>query len=236
VPVSYRVADVLPWVENTLRWTHQADPQAQLHINEFHTLSKQAMRQRYIELVRSLQARKAPLHGLGIQAHEPREMWFATPEIVAAFDQLGALGLPLHITEFTPQSNGKPITGGWREGSWTEAAQADFAEQFYTLAFGHPAVASIHWWGLSEKSIWLPGGGLLDARMQPKPAYARLRKLIRQDWMTRGLQLRTDAGGSAAFRGSYGRYALTLTRADGVSKSVQLHLSPGQHSWLTIEW
>jgi GH35 family endo-1,4-beta-xylanase len=69
-----------------------------------------------------------------------------------------------------PQSGGKPITGGWREGTWTEEAQAEFAEQFYRLCFGHPAVASINWWGLSDRQIWLPGGG---SRKTASPSRSR---------------------------------------------------------------
>jgi hypothetical protein len=44
-------------------------------------------------------------------------------------------------------------------GRWTEAAQAEFAVQFYSLAFGHPSVVSITWWRLADASIWLEGGG-----------------------------------------------------------------------------
>jgi GH35 family endo-1,4-beta-xylanase len=200
----------IPWVENTFRWAHAADPTGEFHINEFHILSKRDVRQKYFDLVKELLRRKVPVAGVGIQAHEPREMWFATPEIVRAFDQMHALGLPLHITEFTPQSSGKAITGGWREGVWTEQAQAEFAADFYTLAFGHPGMKSIHWWGLSDRSIWLPGGGLLDKDLNPKPVYTRLHKLIKEDWMTRGLTLTTDRRGQAKFRGFFGKYQLRI--------------------------
>lgn len=225
---------VLPWVEHSFRLAHAADPTGELHINEFNVLSRRDVRQKYFDLVQALRKRGAPVHGIGIQAHEPREMWFATPEIVKAFDQMASLGLPLHITEFIPQSSGKAITGGWRTGTWTEAAQAEFAEQFYTLAFGHPAMKSIHWWGLSDRSIWLPGGGLVDASLNPKPVYTRLQRLIKRDWMTRGLALQTDANGHAAFRGFHGRYRITVTTPDGATRTVDAHVREGGDNRLLI--
>ena len=33
-------------------------------------------------------------------------------------------------------------------------ACADFTEQLVRLLFGHPAVASINWWGLSDRTSW----------------------------------------------------------------------------------
>ncbi|WP_262709642.1 endo-1,4-beta-xylanase [Arundinibacter roseus] len=163
--------------------------------------------------------------GIGIQAHEPRDMWFSPVEVVSTFDKYQELGLPLHITEFTPQSSGKAITGGWREGVWTEEAQAEFAEQFYTLAFGYPSMVSIHWWGLSDRMIWLKGGGLLDKDFNPKPVYRRLVKLIKNDWMTKNLTVRTDKNGQVKFRGFSGDYKLLLTKPDGTKQTFTTHVT-----------
>ena len=140
-----------PWVEKSYKWAHQADPEGDFHINEFYILSKPETRDKYYQFIKLLQTRDMPLNGIGIQAHEPREMWFSPLDIVAAYQKFDELGVPLHITEFIPQSSGKNITGGWREGVWTEDAQAEFAEQFYILSFGHPNMKSIHWWGLSDR-------------------------------------------------------------------------------------
>ncbi|HVF96552.1 MAG TPA: endo-1,4-beta-xylanase, partial [Flavisolibacter sp.] len=186
---------VIPWVENSLRWASAADPTADLMLNEFYVVAKPEVRERFYNLIQALQERKVPLTGIGIQAHEPREMWFSPQEVVTTFTKFDSLGLPLHITEFIPQSSGKAITGSWRTGAWTEEAQADFAEQFYTLAFGHPSMASIHWWGLSDRMIWLKGGGLLDSAFNPKPVYNRLQKLIKETWMTKGISLATSKQG-----------------------------------------
>lgn len=214
----------VPWVENSYKWAYEADSKGDFIINEFYVIAKPEIREKYYQLIKELQKRKTPVTGIGIQAHEPREMWFSPVEIVASFDKYKDLGLPLHITEFIPQSSGKEITGGWREGLWTEDAQAEFAEQFYTLAFGHPLMASIHWWGLTDKMIWLKGGGLLDEKLNPKPVYTRLSKLITQDWMTKKLALSTDKKGEVNFRGFYGKYQVVVTKPDGSKQTLDFHL------------
>ncbi len=176
--------DVIGYIDKAFRTAHQANPKAHLILNEYNVMSRQPDRERFYQLVAELKQRGTPISGLGIQAHEPREEWFSPEKVRITLDRLGELGYPLHITEFIPQSGGKPITGGWREGTWTEEAQAEFAEQFYRLCFGHPAVMSINWWGLSDRRIWLPGGGLLTKDFEPKPVYTRLKDLIRRQWQT----------------------------------------------------
>jgi len=216
--------ETVPWIEKSYHAAYQANPKGDFVINEFYTIAKRDIREKYYNLIKELLRREVPVTGIGIQAHEPREMWFSPEEIVATFDKFQELGLPLHITEFIPQSSGKAITGGWRDGVWTEDAQAEFAEQFYTLAFGHPSMASIHWWGLTDRFIWLENGGLLDKDLNPKPVYNRLKKLIKEDWMTKNLELVTDKNGQIDFNGFYGTYFLTITNENGDVSTKEIHL------------
>ncbi len=225
---------VVPWVDRAFRWAQEANPDAHYILNEYFTLAVPEVRERFRAIIAELMKSGAPVKGIGIQAHEPREMWFSPVEVYKTFDLYAQFGLPIHITELIPQSSGKAITG-WREGTWTQQAQAEFAEQFYTLAFGHPAVASINWWGLSDANIWLPGGGLLDADYEPKPVYNTLMRLIKKEWMTRDLSLQSDAKGELAFRGFWGDYEITVTKADGSRQSFRRHLGEkGERRW-TLE-
>lgn len=229
------VEEVIPWVEKSLRWSYEANPAGDFMLNEFYVIAKPEIREKFYQLIKGLQTRNVPLNGIGIQAHEPREMWFSPLETVKTFDKYAELGLPIHITEFIPQSSGKEITGGWRNGVWTEETQAEFAEQFYTLAFGHPSVTSIHWWGLADRFIWLQGGGLLDKDLNPKPVYTRLKKLIREEWMTRNLSLKTDHKGKAAFRGFYGQYEIILYQKDGTTIRLEKQLQKdNDNNWQII--
>jgi endo-1,4-beta-xylanase len=212
-PNDWGVEDQVPaiadYVDQAFRWAHEANPEATLILNEYNTIARPTVRERFVSLVRELQARGTPVSGLGIQCHEPREEWYPPEAVWETLETLAATGLPLHATELHPQSSGKPITGGWRTGSWTEEAQADFTEQLVRLLFGHPAVVSINWWGLSDRTSWLPGGGLLDEEDRPKPVYERLRHLIREEWTTR-FDSKTDASGALSFRGFFGDYDLVV--------------------------
>ncbi len=218
------IEQIAPWVEQAYKWAYAANPEGNYILNEYFTLAIPDVRDRFYQLLKELKRRNTPIGGIGIQAHEPREMWFSPVEMYKTFDLYKEFNLPIHITEFIPQSSGKDITG-WRTGKWTEDAQAEFAEQFYTLAFGYPSVASITWWGLSDKSIWLKGGGLLDEEYNPKPVYNRLLKLIKEDWMTKNVQLKSDKNGQVAFRGFYGKYKIGITKPDGTTQTLDIHVS-----------
>jgi len=216
-----RIAD---YVEKAFRTAHAANPKANLILNEYNTIARPQDRERFVRLVQELKRRGTPISGLGIQAHEPRQHWYPPHEVWATYDRFAGLGYPLHVTEFIPQSGGKEITGGWRTGKWTETTQAEFAEQFLRLSFGHPAMVSFNWWGLSDRQIWLPGGGLIDREYQPKPVYTRLKKLIHEEWTTH-VDATTDEQGTAAFRGFRGRYTIRVKPADGEARSFEATLS-----------
>jgi len=230
-PAPRSEEEVFDYIDKAFRAAHEANPKAHLILNEYFVIARQPDRERFYQLVAELKRRGTPISGLGIQAHEPREEWFSPEKVRTTLDRLGELGYPLHITEYIPQSAGKPITGGWREGIWTEDAQAQFAEQFYKLCFGHPAVASINWWGLSDRQIWLPGGGLLRQDYEPKPVYTRLKDLIRRQWQTE-LTVKTDEKGQVAFRGFYGSYDVTITPDNRQAHKQQIALKKGgQNQW-----
>jgi endo-1,4-beta-xylanase len=214
---------IADYVSEALRWSHAANPSATLIINEYQTLANPEVRERFYRLLVELQRRKAPISGVGVQGHEPRQEWFSPVEVWKTFDLYHGLGLPVHITEFHPQSSGVPITGGWQEGAWTPEAQAEFTNQFVRLCFGHPGVASINWWGFSDRNIWLPGGGLVDEEYRPKPVYTMLDQLINETWTTR-TTLRTDRDGVLRFRGFYGKYQLKVRTPGGRLMVYPIHL------------
>ena len=229
------VEEIARWITPYYRVAHLANPQATLVLNDFYQIMKPEVRQRFLSLVQQLKAALVPIGALGIQTHEPLDAWFPPEEVVKTLDLLGSLGYPLQITEFTPQSSGKSIAGGWREGRWTEESQADYAEQIYRLAFGNPAVEVINWWGFSDRDAWQPGGGLVTAEYEPKPVYRRLMRLIHQEWETR-LAATTDGEGRLKFRGFYGEYEILLKIPQGELRGFRIHLSKknGQDNLFTL--
>ena len=113
----------------------------------------------FFKLLQKAISAEVPFDGIGIQAHEPRTARFSMNQVWKVLDQYAALGKELHITEFTPTSDGQEITDSHITGTWDEAAQADYAIKFYTVCFAHPAVVAITWWDLCDRGAWLEGGG-----------------------------------------------------------------------------
>ncbi|HIJ72327.1 MAG TPA: glycoside hydrolase family 10 [Planctomycetes bacterium] len=225
------IKDIADWVEKCYRWAHQANPAAELIINDYEQIVTHFIpdtRVRFYNLVAELKKRGTPLHGIGLQAHA-EAVWYSPHEFWETLNYYAKLELPIHITEFIPQSSGKEIKGGWKQGKWTKEAQAEFAEQTYRLSFGHPWVASINWWGLSDRYIWMerPGGGLIDENYRPKPAYTTVRNLIKKEWMTKTTR-QTAEDGSVDFRGFYGDYNITLKPKEGAVQTFNIHLKKGE--------
>lgn len=225
------IPEIADYVTAALKWAHAANPSATLIVNEFFTLAREKHRLRFNALLKELHARNAPISGIGIQAHEPRQEWFSPEQVWKTFDLFYAYGRPIHITELHPQSSGKEITGGWRAGTWTAEAQAEFADQFVRLCFGHPSVVSINWWGLSDRNIWLPGGGLIDEEYRPKPIYRALDRLINKEWRTT-LSVPLDSTGTLSYRGFFGSYEIKLTTRDSEVRIYPINVRKDeQNSW-----
>ncbi len=223
------IMEIADWIEKCYRWAHDANPEAELVINDYEQIKSTFImdtRQRFYDLIAELQKRGTPLHGVGLQAHEPRLEWYSPHEFKKTLDFYAELGLPLHITEFVPQSSGEPISG-WKEGLWSQESQAEFAEQIFRLSFGHPSVKSINWWGLSDRYIWQERlqGGLIDENYRPKLVYDTLKKLIKEEWMTTGLR-HSLTDGKTQFRGFYGKYKLTVIDKDKNVQVLYIHVNP----------
>ena len=215
-------------IDEPYRWAREADPKAYLIVNDYYVMANGYPP--FLKLLQDAIRAGVPFEGIGIQAHEPRTMRFPLDQVQRILDQYAALGKELHITEFTPTSGGKAITGSHLQGKWDEAAQADYAVKFYTVCFAHPAVVGITWWDLCEHGAWLPGGGMLRKDLSPKPVYEQLRKLIHQTWHTRA-EGTTDAEGRFAFRGFFGTYTV---KANGKEARVSLGKEGGSELVATL--
>ncbi|HUU10652.1 MAG TPA: endo-1,4-beta-xylanase [Phycisphaerae bacterium] len=215
-------------IADPYRWARAADAKAQLIVNDYYVMANGFPP--FFRLLKETQDAGVPFDGVGIQAHEPRTMRFPLEQVERVLDQYAAFGVPIHITEFTPCSAGQPITGSHRTGVWNETAQAEYAERFYRVCFGHPAVAGITWWDLSDQGAWLEGGGLLRKDLSPKPAYDALWRLIHRQWRTQ-VEGRTDGTGGLALRGFLGRYRVTV-EFGGATKEAEFDLTKaGPNAW-----
>lgn len=106
-------------------------------------------------------------------------------EIERSLDTFEDFGKPVHITELGTPSSSVEIPTDWPNGvrfpwhgeRWSEAVQADWVEQFYTMAFSKAYVEAISWWDMTDPAF-IPHGGLLHADLRPKTSYSRLQSLL----------------------------------------------------------
>ena len=203
-------------IDGPYRWAREADPSAHLIINDYEVMATGYPP--FYELLRNAAKNAIPFDGIGIQAHEPRTMRFPLDRVQATLDKYATLGKVIHITEFTPTSAGARMTGASASGVWNEETQAEYAEQFYTVCFAHPAVVAITWWDLCDAKSWLKGGGLLRDDLSSKPAYETLRRLIKEQWHTKVSGV-TNERGEFQFSGFFGAYDVVVDRAGMKMKS-----------------
>jgi hypothetical protein len=120
---------------------------------------------------------------IGLQLYYPDYDLF---EIARLLDWYADLGKPLHITELGVSSapddderaHVKKVGSAWWHGPWSEAVQADWVEQFYTLCYSKPAIEAITWWDFADAGHFWPHGGFLRPDFTPKESYRRLKGLI----------------------------------------------------------
>ena len=195
------------------------DPKTPLFVNEYGILGEREKTERYLGLIRDLRARGAEVGGIGVQSHDcdrftahgqpelapgERPAWLLTSPLTPA-GFLGTLdrlhdesGLPIHLTEISAK-----LPNASRRG--------DVLEMLFRLGFSHRAVQAILLWGFTAKTHWMgPDAALMNQDGTLTPAGARISRLLREEWTTRGSAV-SRADGRVAFRGFYGTYALDIT-------------------------
>jgi endo-1,4-beta-xylanase len=201
-------------------WARNLDPDAFLLVNEYGQFYNGLPD--FHALIENAQAEGTPVDAVGIQAHAPIDTAFPLAEMQGWLDWYGELGHEIHITEFTPGSNGNPVLASPWRGVWDEAAQADYAEDFYRICFSHPDVKAISWWDFCDVGAWVPGGGMLRSDLSPKPVYERLNRLINEEWKTAS-QGESQIGGAFYFTGYHGTYRVRISYAgEAAETEIQL--------------
>jgi endo-1,4-beta-xylanase len=91
------------YIELALRTTAAADPDARLVINEYNfeqaTDESRARRKAFLDLLRDLKARGAPLHAVGIQGHIRSDTALDRSGLTAFIAEIDAMGLGVLVTE-----------------------------------------------------------------------------------------------------------------------------------------
>lgn len=173
-------------------------PGTRLIVNDFDLIGNGGSpkrRERFIEFVRDIRERGAPIDLIGFQSHfwsprltAPKEIW----SIIDQFDE--ALGLPMMVSEFDMNIR-------------DESLQADYTRDFLTAWFAHPATEAFIMWGFWGETHWMRDAGAMYRRdWTEKPNLKAYTDLVFGDWWTQE-SLVTGADGQAvvdhAFFGEY---------------------------------
>ena len=203
-------------IKQTFAAARQANPKAYLLLNDYDTSEK------YEALIKDCLAAGVPIDCIGIQSHMHGGYWGAE-KAWEVCERFARFGKPLHFTELTILSADKHPKMDWHTNlpDWPttpegEKRQADQVAEFYATLFSHPAVEGITWWDFSDKGAWQGApSGLVRKDMSPKPAYEALMRLVRKEWWTGPLDLKTDGQGKVRFRGYLGDYEVRAGAAGG---------------------
>ncbi len=183
------------YFELAFKFAHEADPAARLYYNDYN-LAKPAKRDGAVRLVKILQEKGIPIHGVGIQGHEHLEF----PPIeefeksIIAFHELGVdvMVTELDITtlprpgevltadvnfslEYFPELN--PYAHGLPDSVATKLHNR-YRDFFRLFLKHHDKLHRVTMWGLHDGQSWLnywPIRGrtdfplLFDRNLQPKP-------------------------------------------------------------------
>ncbi|MGT2425576.1 endo-1,4-beta-xylanase [Amnibacterium kyonggiense] len=190
-----------------------ASPRARLVVNDFD------LSPAYERLLEEVLDAGIRIDAIGLQTHMHKG-YRGEDAVLGAVDRFARFGLPIQMTESTLVS-GRVMPAeiedlnDYRVPAWPsteegEARQADEIERHYRSLFGHPAVESLTYWGLTDAGAWLGAPvGLVRADGSEKPSYAVLDRLINDEWRARPVHLRTDADGRIAVEGPKGTYRAT---------------------------
>ncbi|WP_454855346.1 endo-1,4-beta-xylanase [Promicromonospora soli] len=206
------------------------NPGATLLLNDFD------MSTAYECLLEAVLEAGIPIDRLGLQSHMHQGYW-GEEKTLAILDRFSRYNIPIHFTETTLLSGDVMPAhiedlNDWQVESWPstpegEARQADEVERHYRTLLSHPGVEAMTYWGLSDRGMWLGApGGLLRADGSRKPAFDRLRGLVKDEWWLPPTTLRTDAEGRVRFGGFLGDYR--IEPADGGDGAAEITLDrPG---------
>ncbi|MDM7854129.1 endo-1,4-beta-xylanase [Cellulomonas alba] len=206
----------------------EANPGARLVLNDFDLSAD------YEHLIEECLAAGIVIDALGLQTHM-HQGYRGEEQVAGILERFARFGLPLQLTETTLVSGelmppeivdlNDYVVDSWPSTPEGEARQADELLRHVRSLFGHPAVESMTYWGLSDDGAWLGApAGLVRADGTTKPSYDQLRGLVRGDWWLAPTALTADEHGQVEITAFAGRYAV---RAGGTAVEVDLAAGPG---------
>lgn len=208
-------SDFLDYLADLFKLARSCDPSAMLYYNECDYAGPGWKRFAY--LIAQLQARHAPVDGIGIQGHAGA--FEGGPEAtVALFDKVAQFGTKLMITEFDAKvAESKSIEG--------DILAADATRDMLIASFSHPAMEGFITWGFWDGDHWLGDAPFLRKDWSLKPSGNVWKDLVCNQWWTRAT-LTSGTDGTCGTRGFLGDYVVSVAGA-GKTGKVSVTLPTG---------
>lgn len=180
-----------------------------------------------------------PINAIGLQTHQ-HQGYMGEEKLREVLKRYEHFGLPLHFTENTLISGDLMPDyivdlNDWQVDEWPstpegEARQAKEWEEMYRILYDHPLVEAVTGWDFAD-GAWLNApSGLIKKDNTLKPAYHKLKSMIKDEWWT-DITVRTDDNGNVLVSGVRGEYELVdgdsvanITLSKGMEKNLHIEL------------
>ena len=143
------------YVDRAFKYAREADPHALLFYNDYTVVQNKDKQDKIIKMIKSMQEKKIPIDGMGLQFHVDADGGNMNRQDVAnTIKRFGELGLQVHITEMDV---GCPSCSDFNQA---ELKQAQIYEDTLAACFiDNPGVCTAFLtWGFTDKYTWLGTG------------------------------------------------------------------------------
>ena len=139
-------------IADAFRWAHEADPSAELYLNDYSVESVNAKSDAYYRMSQDLLADGVPLHGFSAQAHLSLQYGFPS-DLEDNLRRFEELGLGTALTEVDVRM---PLAEGAEPTEEQLRQQADYYLRTLEACLNLSSCGSYTVWGLPDKYSWVP--------------------------------------------------------------------------------
>ncbi|XVV14976.1 endo-1,4-beta-xylanase [Actinoplanes sp. CA-131856] len=173
------------YIADAFRWAHQADPKALLFYNDYNLEFTGVKSDAVYAMVRSLQAQRVPIHGVGFQGHLSTQ--YGYPDLTNNLERFAALKLKVALTEVDVRTRTKADAVNEPVDALAPYAQESYWSRTLQACLAVRACVSFTPWGFGDAYSWVPGwfsdpqeGAALiyDEQLNPKGQYDVLQQAL----------------------------------------------------------
>jgi endo-1,4-beta-xylanase len=144
------------WIVNAFIWAREACPNATLIFNDYNNIEVANQNQHFIDIVKVIQERGAPIDAVGAQAHGLSN-GNSTQRMIQLLTKLhDDTGLPVYITEYDINVD-------------DDAAQLDRVQEHFSFFLDTEWIRGVTLWGWIFGRTWVDSSGLIR-NGAPRPA------------------------------------------------------------------